>query len=488
MMNSGSLRFRLTVWYAGVLAGIPVLFSIATYAGMSHFLTRNLHESVAKDAQEVGSIVRENANERDESAVGREVGEHFSPESNERAIRVVNANGTTIYSSGGDVFPAGNDSAMRDQAYDTNNRAADGQKYLIRTQPVVADSGKKYFVQVAASLSRNKEILEQLLGVLALALLLATAIAVTGGFLLIRWSLRPLDNIAMRAQRITSRSLHERMPVSATGDELQQLSIALNRMIERLEEAFHHISRFSADASHELRTPLTIMRGELETAVQNPKIDAGVRETLGAVLEETVRLSKIVDQLLTMSRLDAGEAFLEVSRFDFSELVRTTVEHMRLLAEEKKLVLKVEAAEEVQVEGDQSRLQQVVVNLLDNAIKYTPEGGLISVSVHGEHGKAALTITDTGIGISQESQAHIFERFYRTDKARSRELGGTGLGLSIVKSIGAAHGGRVSVESAEGRGSTFRFEIPRLLDKDKEEKATSDSQILAPAKSSETSS
>src|SRR5262249_27367900 len=326
------------------------------------------------------------------------------------------AQGTTIYSAGAaDVFPAWNNSLTRDQTNDMTNRAADRQEYLIRTQQVVADSGKKYYVQVAASLSRNQEILEQLLGVLALALLLATAIAVTGGFFLIRSSLRPLDNIAMRAQRITSRSLHQRMPVSATGDELQQLSISLNRMIERLEEAFHHISRFSADASHELRTPLTIMRGELENAVQSPTIEAGVRETLGTVLEETVRLSKIIDQLLTMSRLDAGEAFLEVSRFDFSDLVRNTVEHMRLLADEKHLVLRVEAPDDLEVEGDQSRLQQVIVNLLDNAIKYTPNGGTIGVTVSGEGDKAILTVTDSGIGISQESQAHIFERFYRAD-------------------------------------------------------------------------
>src|SRR5215470_5589867 len=140
MMNPGSLRFRLTAWYAGVLAGILILFSIATYVGVNHFLKRNLHDSVVKDAQEVGSIVRENANERDESAVGREVGEHFSPENNERAIRVVNAKGTTIYSSGGDVFPGWNDSSPRDQAYDLTNHAADGQEYLIRTQRVTADS------------------------------------------------------------------------------------------------------------------------------------------------------------------------------------------------------------------------------------------------------------------------------------------------------------------------------------------------------------
>ncbi len=487
MMNSGSIRFRLTVWYAGVLAGILVLFSIAIYAGLNHFLRRNLHESVVKDAHEVASIVRENANERDESAIGREVGEHFSPESSDRAIRVLGADGAPIYSSGPtDGFPAWNGSPRAGEASDVTFRSATGQEVVVRTQEVLADSDKKYFVQVAASLAYTNEVLRELLGVLALALLVATAMAVTGGFFLIRSSLKPLDNMATRAQKITSRSLHERMPVSNTGDELQQLSISLNRMIERLEGAFHHISRFSADASHELRTPLTIMRGELETAVQNPKIDDSVRETLGAVLEETVRLSKIVDQLLTMSRLDAGEAFLEVSRFDFAELVRTTVEYMRLLADEKKLALKVEAAEKVQVEGDQSRLQQVVVNLLDNAIKYTPEGGSVSVSVCAEADKAVLTVTDTGIGISEEGQAHIFERFYRTDKARSRQLGGTGLGLSIVKSIGTAHGGRVSVQSTEGRGSTFRFEMPRLADKEARS-VPSEAPILTSAKSSETS-
>ncbi len=487
MMKSGSIRFRLTVWYAGVLAGILILFSIAIYAGLNHFLRRNLRESVVKDAQEVGSIVRENANERDESVIGREIGEHFSPESNDRAIRVLGPDGSQIYLSGpGQAFPAWNGPSLRDQPSDLTYHPAGGQEVFIRTQAVQADSGKKYSVQVAASLAPTNEILRDLLAVLAVALLLATGIAVTGGFFLIRSSLRPLDNMAVRAQKITSRSLHERMPVSDTGDELQQLSISLNRMIERLEEAFHHISRFSADASHELRTPLTIMRGELESAVQNAKIDPEVREVLGNVLEEAVRLSKIVDQLLAMSRLDAGEAFLEISHSDFSELVRTTVEYMRLLADEKKLVLKVEAAEPVHVEGDPSRLQQVVVNLLDNAIKYTPEGGSVSVSVRAETDKAVLTVTDTGIGISEGSQAHIFERFYRTDKARSRQMGGTGLGLSIVKSIGAAHGGRVSVQSTEGRGSTFRFEIPRLADKEAQS-ATSEGQIFASVKGFETS-
>src|SRR5260370_21952519 len=261
MMSSGSIRFRLTVWYTGVLAGILVLFAVAVYAGVNHFLRRNLHESVVKDAQEVGSIVLENANERDEGAIGREVGEHFSPESNDRAIRVLGQDGSQIYLSGpAEVFPARNGPSLRDQASDMTYRPAGGQEVLIRTQAVQAESGKKYFIQVAASLAPTNQTLRNLLGVLALALLLATAISLTGAFFLIRSSLKPLDNMAVRAQKITSRILHERMPISNTWDELQQLSISLNRMIERLEEAFHHISRFSAEASHELRTPLTIMR------------------------------------------------------------------------------------------------------------------------------------------------------------------------------------------------------------------------------------
>lgn len=465
MMNPGSIRFRLTIWYAGVLAGTLLLFSIAIYVGVNSFLKRNLDDSVVKDAQEVGSIVRESASETDESAIEREVGEHFSPESNDRAIRVLDQNGTQVYLSGpGEILPPWRSSSQGSQAYDITFHPQGGPGSLVHTQEVLAENGKKYFVQVAASEAHNDEILRDLLGVLALALLLATAIAVTGGFFLVRSSLKPLDSMAVRAQKITSRNLHERMPVQNTGDELEQLSISLNRMIERLEEAFYHISRFSADASHELRTPLTIMRGELETAVQDSSATPEARETLGTVLEETVRLSRIVDQLLTMSRLDAGEAFVEISRFDFAELVKTTVEHMRLLAGEKQLSLRVETSRQVWVEGDRSRLQQVAVNLLDNAIKYTPEAGSVTVKVFSEADKAVLTVTDTGIGISQEAQAHIFERFYRTDKARSRQMGGTGLGLSIVKSIGAAHGGRVSVQSAEGHGSTFRFEIPRLAD------------------------
>src|SRR5215468_5457630 len=232
-------------------------------------------------------------------------------------------------------------------------------------------------------------------------------------------------------------------------------------MIERLEGSFHQINRFSADASHELRTPLTILQGELESMAQSrSNVPPEIRETIGSALEETQRLTKIVENLLAISRLEAGQARKQLERLNLAELARSTAEQMRLLAEEKHIHLDCNGSERVEVEADPARLKQVVVNLLDNAIKYTPEKGKVSVSVTKQDSRAVLEIADTGLGISPDDLPHIFDRFYRADKARSRQLGGTGLGLSIVRSICLAHNGQVRVASTEGQGSVFHVELP----------------------------
>lgn len=181
-------------------------------------------------------------------------------------------------------------------------------------------------------------------------------------------------------------------------------------------------------------------------------------------LEEAERLSRIVDQLLEMSRLEAGETLVDRTQFDFTEMTRSAVDQLRLLAEEKKLQLQFEGTKPIDIEGDPLRLKQIVVNLVDNAIKYTPQGGTVLVSTYPEDGKAVLEVADTGIGIPNDATPHIFDRFYRVDKARSRQLGGTGLGLAIVKSICTACNGAISVRSDEGKGATFRVELP--LEKD----------------------
>jgi signal transduction histidine kinase len=234
-------------------------------------------------------------------------------------------------------------------------------------------------------------------------------------------------------------------------------------MLERLETAYQQASRFSADASHELRTPLTIMRGELESigsimyAEQPTQL---LYERIGSVLEEAEHLSRIVEGLFAIARLEAGEARMGHEVFDLAELARSTVEQMQLLAEDKNLSITIDAANPVFVMGDAPRLKQVIVNLFDNAIKYTPDGGAIALSVSALAAKAVFAVKDNGAGIAPDALPHIFERFYRSEKARSSSAHGAGLGLSIVRSICQAHGGTVNVQSAEGKGATVTVELP----------------------------
>jgi heavy metal sensor kinase len=296
---------------------------------------------------------------------------------------------------------------------------------------------------------------------LAVGLPVTVSIAVAGGFALVRRALKPVERIAHDAEAITQHNLSQRLPVMQTGDELERLSLSLNHMIGRLEDAIQSSKRFVADASHELRTPLTVLRGELEGLALDEQLKLRTRESLGSMLEEVDRLAEIVEGLLALSRLDAGEGQAESVRFDLFELAAITADQMGLLAEDKNITLIREGEREITVEGDRARLKQVVVNLLDNAIKYTPDGGSVRLRITREDGHAVLDVVDSGVGIPPEALPHVFKRFYRVDNARSREQGGAGLGLSIVKSICAAHRVTVEVDSLPGRGSRFRLRFPQ---------------------------
>jgi heavy metal sensor kinase len=312
-------------------------------------------------------------------------------------------------------------------------------------------------------------VLHGLLLTFAIYMPFIVSLAVGSGYWLMRRSLQPVDEITRRAEGITSTNLGERLPVIRTGDELERLSVSLNRMIERLDEAFQHINRFSADASHELRTPLTILQLELEGIAHSHLLNPSLSDQIGSALEETHRMSHIVESLLVISRLDAGEAKIEKTHLDLGELATSTTEQMRLLAEEKSIRLRTNAAGEIYVEGDRSHLQQVIVNLVVNAIKYTQEGGEVEVRVRRKPRTAVLEVSDNGAGIPEHALPHVFERFYRADKARSRDSGGAGLGLAIVKAISTAHGAEVSVFSREGSGSLFTVELPLLHEPENDE-------------------
>jgi heavy metal sensor kinase len=322
--------------------------------------------------------------------------------------------------------------------------------------------GAHYIVEVGTSENEISSALDGLLLTLSVGFPVFIGLTSVGAYYLLGRALRPVDEIVQAAELITLRNLSQRLPVALTGDEVERLSLALNRMIQRLDEAFQLMSRFTADASHELRTPLTIMRGELEALLKEERLGDDQAAQIESILEEAERLTKIVEGLLFISRLEAGEPHMGKDPVDFSRLVSSTTEQMTPLAEDKSLTLTCETGHDIMVEATEVRLKQVVVNLLDNAIKYTPEGGKIDVKVTTETSWAILEVSDNGIGISREALPHVFERFYRSEQVQARKARGTGLGLAMVLSITETHGGKVSVTSRENEGAIFRVQLPRL--------------------------
>src|SRR5262249_4312314 len=308
--------------------------------------------------------------------VAAEIEEHFAPSITGRFVRLTRSDGAILYHSAAPENGAFDPSHIAPRRFEAvqssrEEHLPNGKELLIFSLPFKDRTGTQYVIETGAAYEQVERALRGLLISLGVGFPLIVAAAIGGGYLLMRNALRPMDEMATAAERITSRNLNERLPVIPTGDEVERLSVSLNRMMERLEDAFHHISRFSADAAHEIRTPLAIVRGELEDAVHSPGLTAELRDTIGSALEEAERLSRIVEQLLEMSRLEAGEMLVERTKFDFADMTRTTVDQMRLLAEEKNLRLRYEGTKPVEIEGDPLRLKQIVVNLVDNAIKYT---------------------------------------------------------------------------------------------------------------------
>jgi heavy metal sensor kinase len=460
-MNTRSLRFRLIMWCAVLLTGVFLLCGATMYLALGHYLEQSLAESLLRRTQQIGASLLANVEKTGEPFVIDEIKARYAPENYDRFIRLSRRDGSVIYASGraATFDPTGLPPAP---ANDARRIAllADGNRLLIVADGYRTPSGREYVIESGGPMQPIDTLLEHLLFLLLLGVPVVILVAAGGGYVLVGRALAPVVQIARSAEQITLHNLDGQLPLTPTGDELEQLSLALNRMITRLREAFEQNRRFLADASHELRTPLTALRGELENAVEQARPLPELRDQVGSALEEVDRLAKIVQTLFSISRLDAGEAQQEWRRFDLARLTADTAGQMSLLAEDKGISVNCNVEQEAEVEGDRARIKQVVVNLLDNAIKYTPPGGAIHLNVRARGSRAVIEVVDTGIGIPSGALPHVFERFFRVDKARSRDAGGAGLGLAIVKSICTAHGGQVEVESAEGRGSRFTVELP----------------------------
>lgn len=335
-------------------------------------------------------------------------------------------------------------------------------RYVVR--PVVGAGPKVAQVLSGASTAGVVVGPQRLLSAMLLTAPLIIGLSVLIGYVLVGRTLRPVETIVDEVEAITDgRSLHRRLAEPRSRDELARLSTTLNAMLARLERSFASLRRFTADASHELKTPLTVLRSGIERAITHPKTPPEVMEVLEETLVEVNRMAELVEALLTLARADEGRAPLHLEPVNLNEMLSEISETASMLGEQARVSVSVAVpSDPITIQVDRSRIRQLLMNLLTNAIKYTPQGGAVAIDCARVDGQVVLTVRDTGIGIAPGDLPHIFDRFWRADAARSRtgERPGVGLGLAISKWIVEAHGGTISVQSRPGRGTTFTVTLP----------------------------
>ncbi len=445
-----NVRSRLTVWYVLVLASL-----LALYAGVaSLFLFLSLREDFDHNLLEDLETIEGTLNAA-EPRIG-----HF--------IEVWSPEGSLLFRSaalqnqamGG---PPGPNEGLRDPTPSTTRLPNGAQIRLVSSVFHVED--QRVVLRVAYSEEGLWGELREFGVVLLLGFPIALLLASVGGYALARKALAPIDRMAIQTQKISAERLTDRLSVENPDDELGKLASVFNAMLARLQAAFDQLRRFTADASHELRTPLTAIRSVGEVALQEQKSPAEYRDVIGSMLEEVDRLTRLVENLLTLSRADAGHVQLQRMDISLLALTREASSMVEVLAEEKGQRVEIDGDAGLIVSVDRLVLRQGIVNLLDNAIKYSPRNTRILVRVgFGAAGQASLEITDEGPGIPSEHQPYVFDRFYRVDQARTREWGGTGLGLAITRWAVEAHGGDIDLTSKHGTGTTFHVSLPLAPD------------------------
>jgi heavy metal sensor kinase len=459
------LRVRLTLWYGTALAAILVVFGGVLYAMLAHGLRdqvdRSLDEaaSVAVRALEqhrVGPFLpfEDLAVEFPELAVLDKSFQIFSP-AGKVTIQSPNLGRLDI-----PLSRTALEAALSGRATFESARFLDGSSFRLLSVPIILDGALVNIIQVGTSLRSVEEMLHRLLLVLLVSLPAALAVALGGGWFLAGRALRPVEAITQAARRIAAGDLTQRLTVAHSPDEIGRLAATFNNMIARLEASFRQVRQFSADASHELRTPLTVMKGETELALRRARPAEDYKLVMESTLEEIDRMAQIVDELLFLSRADLGEVRIESQPVRLDALVEDIQRQAVVLGQEQEIQVMVGSVALVQVQGDELRLRELLLNLVDNAVKYSRPGGKVEIALARDAGMARLSVTDQGIGISAEAQTRIFDRFYRTDDARAHAKKGTGLGLSICKWIVEAHHGRIEVQSKVGEGSRFTVILP----------------------------
>ncbi len=459
-----SIRFVLTFWYSVILLIAFVLFGSAVYLYLKHVQETSLQADLLEEVDWISRIVdveRGRVSDRGtlealSSDVERRITEHFVINPRNYVVMLASSSGNILFES---------DNRQNRDLVGENVRAGATLLYTVRDSDgtmmrVAARRDAPFVIEVAYTERVTQAVLDHLLSIFAVLVPVVLFVAFSGGWLMAGIVLRPIREISERAKDITASNLSGRIIARSTDDELGELISTINSMISRLEMSFRNIREFSLSIAHELKTPLTILKGESELALMKPLSPLEGEQLASTYLEETSRLSRIVDDLLTLAKVEAGQIVLNQEPVQLHELVNGIYEDALILAADRQIAVTLERNDQGKVSGDPVRLRQLLRALISNAVRYTDPGGSVRIRNERNGNEVSVSIEDTGIGIPMESLDKIFDRFYRVDEARSRANGGSGLGLAIAKWIVEAHQGSIDVRSALGKGSCFTVHLP----------------------------
>ncbi len=467
-MNRRSIRFRLTAWYAVILM---VTFAAAG-AAVWWAIRDSIHSTVDKDLRSRLHAMRIYLEKQSSSPDAEPIAEELAEDAtlSGTSFRILGSDGRWIYQAPetqGWALPVEDASHLPNKGKVKTVRA-NGKPVRVLSAPVQLGPNQSGLAQIGVPVEEYYEMLNGVTWTALLASPLVLLLASAGGYWMSRRALQPVDQIAHTAAEIGAYNLAERLPLRTAGDELDRLSATLNSMFARLEAAFRQITQFTADASHELRTPVAIIRTTAELARSKPRSQEEYRKALDGILTESERTSRLIEDLMLLARADAGADNMVEEPTSLAECLQDACAEVRILAEHKGVSLEVNDPRECTIRGDQQAIRRMFLILLDNAIKYTPSGGKVGVNLSieaaGSRQSAVVEVRDTGVGISPDDLPHVFERFYRAAKDRSRNTGGAGLGLSIARWIAEKHGGEVACESTVESGSVFRVRLPIIVD------------------------
>ncbi|MDP3089857.1 MAG: ATP-binding protein [Nitrospira sp.] len=450
-----------------LMLGLIFTFGILLYAGLSIVLHRHVDQELLATAQaearqvEVATgVLREFGGSGDDDDADERLIREAA-----RSVVVLSPDGTAVWTGAAVAKRPGLAQAMigrtlqGEVVYDTISTGSGSQVRRILF-PIQRDRDVRYILQTEASLRVVRESLQMLLGLLGAVVLLGLGAAWLGSGWLARETLLPVEALSRTAEQITSPPLDIRAPVDAPYVEFQRLAHVFNAMLDRLHKVFESQRRFVADAAHELKTPLTAIRGNLEVALQRARSAEEYRDSMLTLLGEVERLIALTHSLLTLAQLSGERTAMEMKPLALEPIARNVIGDLDVLAQDRAITLSLAVGPVPMVLGEAGRLKQVLINLLDNALRHTPAQGKIAVTLAATASIVRITVSDTGPGIAPELLPHLFEPFYRADRARAKEDGGTGLGLAIVKEIVEAHGGEVRVESEVGKGAVFTLLLP----------------------------